>query len=594
MRVNVRVETAVSLSDFGSSVWGGSDESDGEWSVASSARRSSAEGLSDTSGMRTKLSSASGSDKKKLRRGESGSKASSRASSSSSIRSWQIGPGQSTLSLSYSPKSSDVSRHGSSPLAERWKTAQRNGSAKRHTSVPMLSRQDGEDLESLSSLSLHSSGAEGRALRESLSDSDSDDSINTRAPRVKRPSAGRAKPEEPNGFNSHVGVRCMSCHVEPIVGVRYHCASCVKGADFCADCERTGSAVRLSTNHTESHIMIKLATPLTQFEGADIMDRILSTTTRRLVQQTANVSSSSSNSSLARTETDMTSNGLLPSTGAGRMFKCSFCMTPIAGVRYLCANCPIVSEGSRDGYNLCVACEVHSLKCHDPAHFFIKLSASQAPPGAERIPLGDRWDVQEITGGGSLLPCLYSGLESFDPFLPPAMRRVQRNPLVRVGDGVRLDGEEDIRQACLGGLDDAVGPRALDEEQRSAMQAAHSRAHWLTPWSRNEFRGRGIEMHSLHQAQARLIVPLERLVHPSILCDSCFQVIHGAWYRCCHCISSYDLCGGCMSRIAHDPIHAFAVFKQPVDLDLFKSCVDHQDAGDTPGASRPMLSFPLT
>ena len=80
----------------------------------------------------------------------------------------------------------------------------------------------------------------------------------------------------------------------------------------------------------------------------------------------------------------------------------------------------------------------------------------------------------------------------------------------------------------------------------------------------------------------------------SILCDNCFSVIQGIWYRCCHCTTSFDLCDMCESRIAHDPSHSFAVFKQPVDLDLFKSCVDHQDAGEgLIGASRPMLSFTL-
>ena len=73
-------------------------------------------------------------------------------------------------------------------------------------------------------------------------------------------------------------------------------------------------------------------------------------------------------------------------------------------------------------------------------------------------------------------------------------------------------------------------------------------------------------------------------------------------------LASHDLCVGCEGKVAHDPSHAFAVFKQPVslhacplhrcvrltdtlcqlDLDLFKSAIDL--SADS-GAARPLLPF---
>ncbi|KAK0528324.1 hypothetical protein OC835_004706 [Tilletia horrida] len=85
-------------------------------------------------------------------------------------------------------------------------------------------------------------------------------------------------------------------------------------------------------------------------------------------------------------------------------------------------------------------------------------------------------------------------------------------------------------------------------------------------------------------------VPINDLVHPSILCDSCYECIEGAWYRCCSCKESFDLCSRCEGRVDHDSRHVFAVFKQPVDMALFKSLIDHAtEVNGHSVAARPML-----
>jgi len=85
-------------------------------------------------------------------------------------------------------------------------------------------------------------------------------------------------------------------------------------------------------------------------------------------------------------------------------------------------------------------------------------------------------------------------------------------------------------------------------------------------------------------------VPLSQLIHPSILCDSCYECIEGTWYRCCSCRESFDLCSKCEGKVEHDPRHVFALFKQPVDMALFKSLIDHNtEANGHALPARPML-----
>ncbi|PWN36597.1 uncharacterized protein FA14DRAFT_4528 [Meira miltonrushii] len=589
MRVNVQVETAVSLSDFGSSVWGGSDEEDESWYGDEGGSSPGKKSMSNASlgSSRYRLSTASGSNARS-RKTHGSSRISSQASSTSSSSSWQYPQSQ----MAYSPNRSEMSRHGPSPLG-KWRNGVRQGS---------VASEDPSELNSLSSLSIHPSSRSRRQERHTHhSDSDSDGSCDTHAPRIKH-AGGRntIRQEEPNGWNVHVGIQCKTCHIEPIIGVRYHCASCVKGADFCSDCERTGNAVRLSTHHEESHIMIKFGTPLNGVDVADVLGRALHVTSQRLVEQASDSSSSTSGPSTSptkiRTKTYAV-RGQMPKN----VLRCSFCAGSVIGTRYICANCPIVTIDSRDGYNLCSSCELQSLRCHDPTHFFIKIRMDPTTAHIDRIALGDRWEIQELTGGGSLLPCLYSDLPVPDPFLPPNERNGQRNSTIRLGDGLQIQGA-DGSQISIGSPNEANGGLMMRGTSGSEISIDGSNMGgggalglrgWCPPWLGGQSQ-RDIELQRMREANARVVVPLEMLVHPSILCDNCFQLVHGAWYRCCHCTTSYDLCGTCMSRIAHDQTHAFAVFKQPVDLDLFKSCVDHQDAGDTPGASRPMLNFSLS
>lgn len=599
MRVNVRVETAVSLSDFGSSVLDdsdGSDESVSVWRQGSpksmgSQRAGVGRSLADRSYSRpTRLSSASssanGAGPRSKRSGSNGT------GKVLTQYPWHVSRVQSTTFISRSPTSSA--------------SASLNGGG------------EGDDF--LRTLSLHSSSLSTDSVRDADVDSDSDDSVHTRAPRAgaaKRHNGvrlGASAREAPNGFNVHEGVRCRACNVEPIVGVRYHCASCVKGADFCEECERNGMAIRKSTQHTESHLMLKLATPIRGDDVAEVISHVMGLTTKRLIEQASTPSSSSVSPSVQTSNTSssaehsMTSTNTSQSINVAAAVRCSFCSTPILGVRYMCANCPINSASSHDGYNLCHSCEAHSLKCHDPAHFFIKISAVPPLAGVERLPLGERWYVLDVTQGGPLLPCLYADQEPYDPFLPPSVRSTIGNQTVRIGDSFSMDLEAVQEQHAI--LAGSQGDQAVRLSNRDGTAVVESQRHqsaptvtssgfglsrWRSSWCPSPSENRGsMELRNVRQTTARSVVPLSDLCHPSILCDSCFQVIHGAWYRCCHCTSSYDLCGTCMSRIAHDSTHAFAVFKQPVDLDLFKSCVDHQDAGDTPGSSRPMLAFPLS
>lgn len=593
MRVNVQVETAVSLSDFGSSIWGGSDEEDEGWygSEGHSPDRKSISNASLISRYQRSSLASSNHDNMRVRKNNGSSRISSQASSASSSASWQLPPSE----ISSSRNRSEKSIHGPSPLG-KWRNGVRQGS---------MTSDEQSELNSLSSLSIRSSFKSRQQERHfDHSDSDSDGSCDTHAPRIKHANGRHSKPtEEPNGWNIHVGIKCKTCHVEPIVGVRYHCASCVKGADFCSDCERTGNAVRLSTHHEESHMMIKFGTPLNDLDVADVLGRALHLTSERLIEQTSETSSSTSGPSTSPTRARKT-------TIVGRkqfpknVLTCSFCAGSVIGTRYICANCPIVTADSRDGFNLCSSCELQSLKCHDPTHFFIKVRMNPTIAHIDRVSLGDRWEIQELTGGGSLLPCLYSDLPIPDPFLTPNERNSQRNSTIRLGDGFQLN-DTDGNQISLGASDHQNGGGSLTLRSNSGSEISVNGANqagggnglsirgWRPPWLGGPSQ-RDIELQRIREASARIVVPLEILVHPSILCDNCFQLIHGAWYRCCHCTSSYDLCGTCMSRIAHDQTHAFAVFKQPVDLDLFKSCVDHQDAGDTPGASRPMLNFSLS
>lgn len=154
--------------------------------------------------------------------------------------------------------------------------------------------------------------------------------------------------------------------------------------------------------HTASHLILRLAAPLDTSQAIQALGAVLGQTQARLLEQ---MSVSSSRVSIRRHPSSHTSRN--------QIMQCSFCVAPILqGSRFLCANCPIVSETSTDGFILCPACEEHSLHCHDSSHFFIEVKPmSPETDNKTRIPLGERWEVQEVTKGGPLLPPLYAEIE---------------------------------------------------------------------------------------------------------------------------------------------------------------------------------------
>lgn len=308
-----------------------------------------------------------------------------------------------------------------------------------------------------------------------------------------------------------------------------------------------------------SHVVLRLTEPLDTFKAIEILTASLFEAQKRLIHD--NRPTCTQDAPILSNVSDVSVDSLTDDLKSA--IKCSFCIAPIVqGPRYLCANCPLVSPSSMEGFLLCSDCQVHSLQCHDPSHFFIKINKfGRSIDMLGRTPLGERWIVQEATKGVALLPPLYAVVEQRDSLRSPLVRSAS-DLSIRIGDGLLV-------------TDDT----AQNKSTRDVVE---------------RIRAQEIETASPGVSQSRSLVPLDRLVHPSILCDNCFSVIHGVWYRCCHCTTSFDLCEACEGQIVHDPSHSFAVFKQPVDLDLFKSCVDHQDAGEgVLGASRPMLSFPL-
>jgi hypothetical protein len=256
----------------------------------------------------------------------------------------------------------------------------------------------------------------------------------------------------------------------------------------CADCEHNGYAVQSGTGHSSSHLVLRLAAPLDTSQAVNALGAVLGQTQQRLMEQM----SDSSSRAVDRQPSVHTTRDVVT---ARKGLKCSFCISPIlTGHRYLCANCPIISDTSLDGFNLCPACEEHSLQCHDSTHFFIKINApARELDSRSRIPLGERWNVQEIVKGGSLLPTLYAEVEQSDPLQPPALGFRSRNGVnsanmsVRIGDGLVISSESPGN-----GLTRAFA-RGGSEARRRAQE---------------------IEMTALRESQSRYIVPIDKLVHP--------------------------------------------------------------------------------
>ncbi|CAO1616823.1 unnamed protein product [Parajaminaea phylloscopi] len=244
---------------------------------------------------------------------------------------------------------------------------------------------------------------------------------------------------------------------------------------------------------------------------------------------------------------------------------------------------PHVILTPHEGYNLCEACEKHSLSVHDCNHFFIKMpSASRIAragngPGVMPLRLNPYLTITHRTEG--LLPELY---RSDDLGWEEARRRIQGSPPVGSPQtsslGVWANG-----RCLLSYAENAA--RALSRASDPRAAATPSGSGLSTPRRRHPGRD---DPAAAAAAASPLPANLEyeaeyvsSLVHPSLICDICFDVISGVWLRCIHCSSSFDVCSGCEERAmeVHDPQHSFACFKRSVDLDLFKSLVDHLDGG---------------
>lgn len=210
MRVSVRVDAKVSLSDYGSSVCG---ESDDEGTIASMSSRSA---INMKSSIRSKIYS----------NGNSASRTSEWG------RSFTIPPSfkQSFDNpISKEKKASACHNGWGSASCSRWF----------HTKCLAASTRDHSDqssyagtISSLQSLSLRGKRSD-RDKEGGSSGDESGDSAHTRGPNGR---CNRKRSDRVNDQNlrrrHHHGVTCRSCQTSPISGIRYFCASCAGGADF--------------------------------------------------------------------------------------------------------------------------------------------------------------------------------------------------------------------------------------------------------------------------------------------------------------------------------------------------------------------------
>lgn len=292
---------------------------------------------------------------------------------------------------------------------------------------------------------------------------------------------------------------------------------------------------------------------------------------------------------------------LLPNVVSyGHDVLCSFCSERIVdGPRYICANCPLdlptppsasptempdgeaLSPASpsspspqamiltpHEGFNLCSACEQHSLSIHDSDHFFIKIpgsasiARSTSDKGITPLRLNPYLTIDHRTQG--LLPVLY---QDDDVAWKAASRRMR--------------GEQD-RVAPTGTASASSGasatPRTYAVRTRASSDSAPSlTVHAYPPLSDSRrvtspasaSRNASPPTDGRHSSEMAYVKSLE---HQSLMCDLCFEPIRGCWLRCANCKRSFDICSSCEQEAirVHEPNHSFALFKRYVDLDLFK------------------------
>lgn len=190
---------------------------------------------------------------------------------------------------------------------------------------------------------------------------------------------------------------------------------------------------------------------------------------------------------------------------------CSACGSEILGSRFLCANCPIKERPGSQGFNLCENCEVNSLELHDPSHFFLKIRS--VPNSNPNNGNGNNQSQR------ALALALNPFTENLRNLLPPLYKDIVPRP-----------GIADLAQTPNNGI-------ILSDPRESASRCLQGAVR--------RFVGRNneqtIEMQRLNNGGLSDIVPLNELVHASILCDRCYEVIQGPWLRCCNCVTSFDI-----------------------------------------------------
>lgn len=204
MRVSIRVDTRVSLSDYDSSIWGESDEEGTHVSGSSQSARSRA--ILRSKAKKTAIISSS--------RSSTTSPSAVLSPIDYSNVSFKTGLGSARID------SLPLSQEYQNDNLTRWM-----GSSNQFSPESNSSQTNRNYKDALSSFNSLSAG-------DLSSTEDWDESTDTRGPNHKKKSSRRSPAALEDGTSIHHGVQCKSCKMTPIIGLRFHCPSCVYGADF--------------------------------------------------------------------------------------------------------------------------------------------------------------------------------------------------------------------------------------------------------------------------------------------------------------------------------------------------------------------------
>lgn len=241
---------------------------------------------------------------------------------------------------------------------------------------------------------------------------------------------------------------------------------------------------------------------------------VLQSVKTHLMQETRSLESSSAfqRNKSAEQKVNVHRSVARATSGYPDAIRCSNCNAVTGRTRFLCANCPIVTPSTKDGYSLCTNCEEMSLRCHDPRHFFIKMCQQSDRDSAPRVPLGARWEILETVGEGPLLPPLYVESDVLDRFAPPLLATqgamTTRNRVIRVGDGIEIMHNEDGPRSVSVGALNVSSPAA--DGQLVPFQGANN---VLRALGFNSTSTQDIELQQVRKSPARYIVPLDQVVH---------------------------------------------------------------------------------